>query len=232
MSTVGNPHPKRKWILSARTFMVCSLLIGPAIIVAQTPMGNAAAAHAKPSATTPLTAPASATPPVEAFPTPLIQQPPSQADIQSSPDHLTVKATNASLTQTLQRIADKTGMHVEGLSGDERVFGSFGPGAPRDVLTALLNGTSYNMIMVGSLDNGAPRQLLLSSKSNAAPAAAPPPPPPSDDDTAEVPQEDPPQAMPPPGRPFTGQGPGGQPHNPQDMMQQLRQQQMQQNQPQ
>ena len=168
MSTVDSPHPKRKWVLSARTVVVSLLLIGPAIIVAQTPMGNAAAAHAKPSANTPLTAPISATPPAEAFPTPLIQQPPSQADIQSSPDHLTVKATNASLTQTLQRIADKTGMHVEGLSGDERVFGSFGPGAPRDVLTALLNGTSYNMIMVGSLDNGAPRQLLLSSKSNAA----------------------------------------------------------------
>lgn len=210
--------------LTALTFC----LLGAPVAMAQTPMRSAAAAQAKPSAATPLTTPA---PTAEAFPTPLIQQPPSQADIQSSPDQLTVKATNASLTQTLQRIADKTGMHVEGLSGDERVFGSFGPGEPRDVLTALLNGTSYNMIMVGSLDNGVPRQLLLSAKSNATPAATAPPPPPSDDDSSEVPQEDPPQAMPPPGRPFIGQGPGGEPRNPQDMLQQLRQQQMQQQNP-
>jgi hypothetical protein len=210
-------------------FVVVGALAAGTAAIAQTAM-NHAARQPKPSASTQ----AAVAPPAQEFPTPLIQQPPSQADIHSSPDSLTIKASNASLTQTLQRIADKTGMQLEGVSGDERVFGSFGPGAPRDVLTALLNGTSYNMIMVGSLENGAPRQLLLSAKSNAAPAitAPTPPPPAADDDTSEVPQDDPPQPMPmpPPGRPLMGQGPGGQPRNPQDMLQQMRQQQMQQNQ--
>ena len=227
--TVDSPHTN---VLK----MSLSLVLGTVVaagsaLTAQTPM-NHASRPAKPSAEMPAASPV--VPTAQVFPTPLIQQPPSQADIEASPERLTIKASNASLTQTLQRIADKTGMHLEGVSGDERVFGSFGPGAPRDVLTALLNGTSYNMIMVGSLDNGAPRQLLLSAKSSSAPAVTAPPAPPqsTDDDTAEVPQDDPPQAMPPPGRPMMGQGPGGQPHNPQDMLQQLRQQQMQQNQPQ
>ena len=235
LRTNTSPRTNTRRMTSVRALLVCSLLACPVLVTnGQTlPRNAATAAQSKPSAMAPLTGPTSALPAAEAFPTPLIQQPPSQADIKSSPDSLSVKASNASLTQILQRIAEQTGMHVEGMSGDERVFGSFGPGAPRDVLTALLNGTSYNMIMVGSLDNGAPRQLLLSTKSSSAPAVtAPQPPPSSDDDSAEVPQEDPPQAMPPPGRPFTGQGPGGQ-RNPQDMLQQLRQQQMQQqNQPQ
>ncbi len=232
--TVDSPRTKHRWMAASRMILTCSLVTGPVLAaMGQTPLSNAAAARPKPPAATPLTAHAAAVPATGAISTPLLQQPPSQADIKSSSDNLTVKATNASLTQTLQRIADRTGMHVEGLSGDERVFGSFGPGKPRDVLTALLNGTSYNMIMVGSLDNGAPRQLLLSVKSNSAPAATEPPPQPStDDDTSDVPQDDSPQPMPSPGRPFTGQGPGGQPHNPQDMLQQLRQQQMQQNPPQ
>lgn len=189
------------------------------------------AALQKPSAVLPVAEPSTLRA-AAAFPTPRLQQPPSQAVIQSAPNSLTIKADNASLTQTLQRIAETTGMHLEGISGDERVFGSFGPGAPRDVLAALLNGTSYNLIMVGSLENGVPKQLLLSAKStNAAPKEAPAASPqPADDDTAEVPQqEDPPQAIPPPGRPIIGQGMNG-PHNPQDMLQQLRQQQMQQTQ--
>ena len=62
-------------------------------------------------------------------------------------------------------------MRLDGLGGDERVFGSFGPGAPREVLTALLNGTSYNVMMVGDLPNGAPRELLLTSR--AAGGASP-----------------------------------------------------------
>jgi hypothetical protein len=77
---------------------------------------------------------------------------------------LTVKAENSSLTQILHQVSSATGMRLDGLGGDERVFGSFGPGAPRDVLTTLLNGTSYNVVMVGDLPNGAPRELVLSSR--------------------------------------------------------------------
>ena len=112
----------------------------------------------KPSATVPATTPA-ATEPVSQ-----LELPPKQAEIDSQANSLTIRADNASLTQTLQRIADKTGMKIEGFSGDQRVFGKFGPGAPRDVLSTLLTGTGYNILMIGALDNGAPRQLILTQK--------------------------------------------------------------------
>jgi hypothetical protein len=100
--------------------------------------------------------------------------------VTAAKNQLTVKADNSSLTQILHQVSSATGMRLDGLSGDERVFGSFGPGAPRDVLTTLLNGTSYNIVMVGDLPNGAPRELVLSSRAagdatqpaaNASPAA-------------------------------------------------------------
>jgi hypothetical protein len=83
-------------------------------------------------------------------------------------------ADNSSLAQILHQVSSATGMRLDGLGGDERVFGSFGPGAPREVLTALLNGTSYNVMMVGDLPNGAPRELLLTSRApnGGAPVAA------------------------------------------------------------
>ncbi len=42
-------------------------------------------------------------------------------------NQLTVKAENSSLTQILHQVSSPTGMRLDGLSGDERVFGSFGP---------------------------------------------------------------------------------------------------------
>ena len=152
-------------------------------------------------------APDSAVVPPASQPIPLIQQPPSQAVIETTPASLTIRATNASLTQTLQRVADKTGMKIDGAAGDERIFGTFGPGKPRDVLSTLLDGTTYNVIMVGALANGAPRELLLSAKSSgptgnnnsARPQAEPVQ---SDDDSnnTDSSPDDTPQ-IPPPGRP-------------------------------
>ena len=94
----------------------------------------------------------------------MFQQPPTPATVTATNDELTVKAENSSLTQILHQVSSATGMKLDGLGGDERVFGSFGPGAPREVLTALLNGTGYNVVMVGDLPSGAPRQLLLSRR--------------------------------------------------------------------
>jgi hypothetical protein len=101
-----------------------------------------------------------------------LEQPATPATVSAHNNELTVKADNSSLSQILHQISSATGMKLDGLGGDERVFGSFGPGAPREVLTSLLNGTSYNILMVGDLPNGAPRQLLLSNRAGGAP---PPP---------------------------------------------------------
>lgn len=108
-----------------------------------------------------------AVPPVPTVAPNLFDQPAVPATVTSANNELTVKANNSSLTQILRQVSSKTGMQLDGLGGDERVFGSFGPGAPREVLTSLLNGTTYNVVMVGDLPNGAPRELLLTRRTGA-----------------------------------------------------------------
>ena len=97
----------------------------------------------------------------------LLDQPAVPATVTAGNNELTVKANNSSLAQILHQVSSKTGMQLDGLGGDERVFGKFGPAVPREVLTALLNGTSYNVVMVGDLPNGAPRELLLTRRAGS-----------------------------------------------------------------
>ena len=104
----------------------------------------------------------------------MLQQPAGEAQIVFTGDTLSIRADNSSLAAILHQVAGKSGMQIEGLSGDERVFGTFGPGAPRDVLADLLNGTAYNLVLLGDLGDGAPRQLILTPATHAG--AAPPPP--------------------------------------------------------
>ena len=52
----------------------------------------------------------------------------------------------------------KTGAKVEGVGADERIFGAYGPGPARDVLTELLDGSGYNILMIGDLGQGTPRR--------------------------------------------------------------------------
>lgn len=142
--------------------------------------------HKKPQAAP---APVPPPPPQPTVAPSLFEQPPAPATVTAAKNLLTVKAENSSLTQILHQVSSATGMRLDGLGGDERVFGSFGPGAPRDVLTTLLNGTSYNVVMVGDLPNGAPRELVLSSRASgdaSQPAAnANPAPAHGDEDTSD-----------------------------------------------
>jgi hypothetical protein len=126
-----------------------------------------------PAQPAPATEPQSASPVSQVAPS-MLQQPAGEAQVLFSGDTLSIHADNSSLSAILQQVAGKSGMQIEGLSGDERVFGTFGPGAPRDVLADLLNGTAYNVALLGDLSNGAPRQLILTPTTHGG--AAPPPP--------------------------------------------------------
>ena len=109
-------------------------------------------------------------------PTPLpslLQEPAKPAAIRMGGGSLAIDADNSSLSEILREISRESGMKIDGLNGDERVFGSFGPGKPFAVLSDLLNGTQYNVMMVGSLNNGAPRRLSLLPLHGDA--ASPPP---------------------------------------------------------
>lgn len=94
----------------------------------------------------------------------LLDQPARPAQVQLDEGKLSVKADNSTLSDILHNISRKTGMTVDGLSRDQRIFGSYGPAAPREVLASLLDGLGYNVMMVGSLDNGAPRELALTPR--------------------------------------------------------------------
>jgi hypothetical protein len=45
-----------------------------------------------------------------------------------------------------------------------RIFGAYGPGQPRDVLSQLLEGSGYNVLMIGDQGQGAPRQIVLTPR--------------------------------------------------------------------
>src|ERR1700733_308183 len=167
------------------------------------------ASSAQPAPTQPVPAPQpQAAPPMNQVPPSMLQQPAGEAQVVFTGDTLSIHADNSSLAAILHQVAGKSGMQIEGLSGDERVFGTFGPGTPRDVLADLLNGTAYNVVLLGDLDDGAPRQLTLTPASRGTTPAPAPAAQANADEAANEPDPEPPPpepqqqpATPPPGTP-------------------------------
>jgi len=101
------------------------------------------------------------------------------------------------------------------MATDERVFGVFGPGQARDVLSQLLLGSGYNVLMIGDQGQGTPREIVLTVRTTGGAQPAPASAPSEDDADEEQPQQ--PQVPPPPfrtGFPPRGPQPGQQPNNP------------------
>lgn len=161
----------------------------------------------------------------------LLQQPAQPAQVTLRAAQLSIHADNASLSAILHEISNISGMKIEGLGGDERVFGTFGPGSPRDVIADLLNGTSYNVVLLGDLTNGAPRELILTPASHGG-AAAPIPAVQAGNEEPEQEAPEPPQPEPPPQQQpeqqVNPQQPPGSVRTPQQLFEQL--QRMRQNQ--
>jgi hypothetical protein len=64
---------------------------------------------------------------------------------------LSIVAPNSTLSDILQAVKSKTGASIDIPPGaNERVMSRFGPGPARDVLAALLNGSHFNYVMIGS----------------------------------------------------------------------------------
>jgi hypothetical protein len=84
---------------------------------------------------------------------PMDQIPAIPAKISYQGGLLAISAQNATLGDILREVRRLTGATIEipaGAGANERVVTSLGPGAPRDVLAILLNGSSFNYVMVGS----------------------------------------------------------------------------------
>ena len=172
----------------------------------------------------------SVAPPPSVAPAPvsLLQQPPQPAKVTLNAAKLSIHADNSSLSAILHEISNQSGMKIEGFGGDERVFGTFGPGAPRDVIADLLNGTSYNVVLLGDLGNGAPRQLILTAASRSGGAAPAPAAPANADEAEGAPEAAEPDPPPQPDQPINPQQPPGSVRTPQQLFEQL--QRMRQNQ--
>ena len=79
---------------------------------------------------------------------------------------LTITARNSTMSDVLNAVRQKTGAAVDmtGLSND-RVVGRFGPGAPREVMAQLLNGSHYDFVLLGSpTDPGALKKIVLMAR--------------------------------------------------------------------
>jgi hypothetical protein len=99
-------------------------------------------------------------------------QAPNQARVSWDSRGLEIEASNSSLNQILHQIAADTGARLEGLTQDQRVFGSYGPGPGSDVLLKLLDGSGYNVLIIGGRDADTPLEIVLSARSPASPQTA------------------------------------------------------------
>jgi hypothetical protein len=227
-----------KLILKALAAMVVALA-GVQVLAAQAPAQTPAAAapaaapahkavravraHKKPGKGHPAaTAEQSAAAPVQPkkpdAPKWPVNEHPGQATVTWDSQGLRIEAANSSLQQILRDVSTATGLKVEGLGADERVFGAYGPGQVRDVLSKLLQGSSYNVMMIGDQGQGAPRQIVLSSRhSGDAQAATNKSNTDADEDDTPDEAEEPPQPPAPQIRPNFS--PGNQNRPPQQMPQ-------------
>lgn len=157
-------------VLLAAEFAFCAYSLGQhAQLPSNLFQAKATPAHqSKPSPSLPATH----TPPV-----PVLGQPAEPATVTLTSGELSIKANNSSLAEILNQIANAGGMNVDGLQtggyADQRIFGSYGPGQPREVLSQLLDGCGFNVIMLGRTPAGTPKTLSLSPR---APGGLPNPP--------------------------------------------------------
>jgi|GEM_PF-870809 hypothetical protein len=154
---------------------------------------------------------------------------PVEAKVVWNSQGLRIDAANSSLQEILKEVSTATGAKVSGAATDMRVFGTYGPGPARDVLSQLLLGSGYNVLMIGDQGQGTPRQIVLSRK-----PSGPAPPPMNgggsgdDDNSAEAQEEPQPQPAPElPQPPVNPPVPNGQPRTPQQILQEMQQRQQQ-----
>jgi hypothetical protein len=158
----------RVWLFLAAT--IIPLLVLHAAAQQALPHKRPAKA-AKKAAPEPPPAPVPPPPP----PTPE-QMPAVPPQVHYSQGQLTIVAENSTLGDILRAVRAKTGAAVEvPPNATERVVTHLGPGPARDVLAALLNGTHFNYVMLGSAAHpDSVDRLILTSKAGGVPEPGPP----------------------------------------------------------
>lgn len=127
---------------------------------------SSAQAHSQQAAVPATPAPQPATPQQPASPPTPEQGPSSPPQVSFQGGQLTIEARNSTMADVLNAVKQNTGAAVEmPAASSERVVGRFGPGAPRDVLAQLLNGSHYDYVLLGSpADPGALKKVVLMAR--------------------------------------------------------------------
>ena len=128
----------------------------------------------KPKASKPAVQPQPA--PVQQQAAPAPEPPPTPEHGPASPPEvtfrngqLTIVARNSTLGDVLNQVRSRTGASIDmpASPSSDRVVGQFGPGAPRDVMAQLLNGSHFDYVMVGSpSDPSGLKKIVLTAKMN------------------------------------------------------------------
>jgi hypothetical protein len=119
----------------------------------------------------PVVQPAPEPAPVPAPPPPQLtpeQGPSSPPEVSFQGGQLTIVARNSTMGDVLTAVKQRTGAAVDMPAvSSERVVGRFGPGAPRDVMAQLLNGSHYDYVLVGSpAEPGSLKKVVLMARVN------------------------------------------------------------------
>lgn len=97
---------------------------------------------------------------------PLDQLPAVPPQVNFQDGRLTIVAQNSTLGDILREVRQRTGASIDvPPSATERVVARLGPAPARDVLATLLNGSSFNYVMVGSVaDPSSLSSVVLTSR--------------------------------------------------------------------
>jgi hypothetical protein len=101
--------------------------------------------------------------------------PPPRMSVDFKNGKLKIFSDRASLAEVLAEVRRRTGADIGIPPGasQEQVFGTLGPGAPRDVMAALLNGSHFNFVMVGTDRDPTQLRSVLLTPRDGAPSSVP-----------------------------------------------------------
>ncbi len=156
----------RRWLLLGLTVLLLAFVCLAQTKPAQTKPNHPR--HTKKPAPKPLVLPPLPAGPLPQLPMDLLPATPPIVGFQGG--LLTIVAQNSTLGDILRDVRKLTGASID-VPGNasERVVTRLGPGAPRDVLASLLNGSSFNYVMLGSnSDPSSVTSVVLTAKPTGA----------------------------------------------------------------
>lgn len=106
-------------------------------------------------------------PPAPPAPKTPAEMPPAPPKVTYENGLLTIDAPNSTLGAVLEAVQRATGAEMDPVQASDRVMVHIGPGNPKDVLAALLSGSRYDYVILGSTANpDAIQRIILTSGSN------------------------------------------------------------------